>query len=279
VILEYLNIGFKKLTGKLWVESVIKLVKWNFWIRYVLISYNQLTLAASLQLSNFDTINALSVIGHVFNAVAVTFSVLFPIWCTKIMNWRYQKYDKEAFNERFGTLCEEFKENGTGINQNFMSVILIRKLSFMISMVLLYNFPLLNLSFLMIQNISIICLVAINKPYQRVAFNLKNIVQEVVLLVINIMLVCIYSDYLHVEYSETSGWVMIGFCFFLIAYNFVFLLYDQYCSLKKIYGQVKAKLLEYKRGKAGKNRASRLKLRESRKLKILQNKRRMSVIV
>jgi len=152
-----------------------------------------------------------------------------------------------------------------------MSIILVRKLSFMVSMVLLYNYPLVNLSFLMIQNIVMIWLVMMTSPYERIAFNMKSMVQEAVLLFINIILSCIYCDYLHVDNLDTAGWVMTGLCLFLIGYNFVFLSYDQYCSVKELYNTLRKKWKEYK---AGRNQANHgVKQGEAHKLRIPTNKR------
>jgi len=241
-------------------------VRWNSWIRYVLVSYNQFTFACCLQLWNFDTTNALSILGHVFNSISITFAILFSLWCMWVMSLRHPRDNKKIFSEKFGSLCDDFKDDGSAVNKNFMSIILVRKLSFMVSVVLLYNYPLLNLSFLMIQNIAIICLVIITNPYQRIAFNMKNMVQEAVLLFINILLVCIYYDYLHVDHLDTVGWVMTGLCLFLIGYNFVFLVYDQYCSVKELCITLREKLKVYKAGKnQGSNAIYEGKQRKTRK--------------
>jgi len=77
------------------------------------------------------------------------------------------------------------------------------------------------------------------KPFVRNAFNLKNIVQEASMILINLLLIGLYNGVFSDNFIDGIGWFMIALCIMLVAQNLFFMIKDEIVALTNIYYQVK----------------------------------------
>jgi len=103
----------------------------------------------------------------------------------------------------------------------------------MISIVLLYDYPEFGLSFLLIQSVGLLAIIFRKKPFKRNDFNIKNVLQEGVMLSIDVMLLLINYDVIPSNSIENVGWFLIALCCALIVYNLFFVVKDQIFGVKE----------------------------------------------
>jgi len=149
----YLMESLSKLLTLLKMNFIQKLIiklhkrmKWSYAIRFLITNYLQLSCAVCLQLTKFDVADSFSVTGQVFNFLALS---VFSIWCIYMTKLRTAIPKNEDFDRKFAAIFEEIKDDSL-IASNFNSVICIRKMCFVASIVLLYPYPYVNLIFLTI---------------------------------------------------------------------------------------------------------------------------------
>jgi len=241
-----------------WFNTVVSNLRWNFLIRFIITNYFQLTLASFLQLTNFDTTNALAVTGQVMTIISIIILIMFPVWCIFIVKLRGIKYSNEVFSEKFGTLIDGYEvQTYSKVNSNYTCILCVRKICFMISIVLLNDYPNVGLVFLMIQSFVLIVLIQWSKPFDRKELNLKNTLEEVAFIVIDFMLLLIYNGAISEDSFKAMGWVMVTLCCLVIVYNLYFVIKSQIESSIAVFKKISALYKAWKRRKIRKRRIKR----------------------
>jgi len=224
-------------------------------------NYYPLAFACFIQLTNLDTKNALAIVGQVLNGISLVFLLLFPVWCMYMVNLKSKLYDKRLFTYKYGALTDDY-EGSFFINCNFSTVLCLRKVCFMVSIVWLYDYPSFNLLFLMMQSLGLIVIIFLKKPFARKSFNLKNMVQECVFISLDMTLLLIFYGTIPQDFTDNAGWVMIALCCALIVYNLYFVLKDEAVSWRDAYNFLKRLCTLYKKKKTAPSKNQRtLKVR------------------
>jgi len=234
LIATYLTTGLNKILKRFTRNEIIKFVyntfknmKWSFTIRFLMTNSFQLSCAVFLQLTNFETSDALSIVGHVLNLVALSLVVLFPVWAILKIRKRGNQYTKEKFDKRFGSLSDDIKEDGDNICKVFPAIICVKKMCFIINIALLYNYVNLGLLFLSIQSMLVGLLTYRKQPYERKSFNIGLILQEAILLALDLIILSVSNGYISSQNYDLAGWVAISLCLVLILYYLVLIMHDQ----------------------------------------------------
>ena len=68
------------------------------------------------------------------------------------------------------------------------------------------------------------------QPYQRKAFNIITVVQEIILVIVNILLIVIKDQSLNSIVKDNIGWTMIGLFLIIALINLYFVLKDDFAS-------------------------------------------------
>jgi len=146
-------------------------------------------------------------------------------------------FTEEKFDRIFGVLSMDIDHNNEASNsfkRFFIVIICLRKMSFTATIVFLYNYTNLGILFLTVQSVLIASLICLKKPYQRISFNIKIILQEITFLILNIMILLLPNNENSPDFYAVAGWVMIAFCMLLIFYNLCLLLYDEARAIIKM---------------------------------------------
>jgi len=246
---EICSVCFKKVTGKTWLFPLVRRLKWNFAIRFVMTNYCYLLCTILLQFTNLDTENALAISSQVLNAASALFVLLFPLWLTYMVNTVRKQYEEQEFGQKYGAITDDVVKKGAFFCKNFTTVLYVRKILFMGSIVLLYKYTVVNLIFLMLQSIMLALMIYLIQPFERVTFNLKNTLQEVAFISIDMILILINYNVVSQDKANVAGWVMIAICCLLIVYNLVFVVKDQLVAIQDAYLLIKNFLCSEKKPK------------------------------
>ena len=258
--LSYLKKLVNKCSGNLYLKHLVKRLKWNFVIRYVLVSTLQLAFAIALQFTNFIFESILEIISMVLAGLMMIFIIFFACWMIRMTSSRKFKYNKNRFIEKFGSLSDEYdnaRSRESFIVRNFTFIMFIRKVSFVSMIVLGYQSCISILIFLLIQSLFMLKLLITELPYDRDAFNIKTIFQEILFSSLNIILMMIEADIISdADRPIIAGWVMIGLCIIIIIFNLFFVVKDQLLAFKNVFVKLKNLIYTVKQKKSFSNKAS-----------------------
>ena len=204
IVLQYIEKLYKRITGKDTFKHILMLMKWNFTIRYILTNTAQLAFSASLQLPAVEFDSVFTVISSILAIISMVFLVLFILSSIYIMSLMNFGYSSHHFSEKFNALFDEFNQSKlrkSSIVKHYQSIITLRKISFVSMIELAYYNPKAILICLLLQSILMVVIIYYCKPFQRDAFNSKNIIHEIIL--ISFIIIMLLID-LEVIYDQKS---------------------------------------------------------------------------
>lgn len=116
--------------------------KWNFFIRFLLEAHLELMFAAYLQVYDLSFSSFTASISSSLALLTLFVSLVYPFIVIAFTFSNYPKFETSSvLKQKFGSLFEEFKNDGGFLSCSFYSVFLIRRAFYMASLYLLTEYP------------------------------------------------------------------------------------------------------------------------------------------
>jgi hypothetical protein len=190
---------------------ISELLKWGTIIRAVFSAVVDMALSAALQITYMDYADEINIVSQSLSILTLVFVVAVPFGIAYFLKNHINVIDETRFRRKYGELYSEFRTvSRSMVTKSFQSIVATRKIIFSASLVLLYDFPIQNLAVLLALNlISLVCII-IWKPYRNRVTNVKNIVQEILLMATHIIIMTFVAMELDEETKDTLGYAAMG---------------------------------------------------------------------
>ena len=207
---------------------------WSFSIRFLFENYKQLSMGVLLQLYHADFQNLYSISSYILSIVTLVLLLVVPLLCGKYLAKIRNMKQKIEFKEKYEILFEEYRQTTSKFNKYLVVFLLLRKILFIGSLVLLYDHTLLNLLFLTIQSLIWSILLIKYRPYIEKKQNMLGTYEELAFITINVLLIILFYHKMEENTVKNIGIFLIIFGGILISAQLIFNFYDNFKISKKI---------------------------------------------
>jgi hypothetical protein len=203
-------------------KRACKSYRWNFFIRFVLEGYIELLFAVTYQLANAS----LSSLTLFINVGVASFFTAICILCPIICIWFIVKHhrrfssDEVEFQETYGSLFEEFKNDRGLMSCSYYVLFLLRRLMYVAVLVLLVDFPLVQVFLNVAHTSAMAAFIIVFRPYQERYFNFTNCFAEMCS-ILSFSLSALFLLDLSSTGQLVLEWVIMGLIYLMILMNFV----------------------------------------------------------
>ena len=220
-----------------YIQNLLKLkdfIKWNFVLRYILSNFLPLQFALFLQFyGNFQ--DPYSSIGIVLSGI----NLILSFWLMKFLldiNLKAKILRSRLDRlKSYETVFQDFNPH-TKIHFHINIALILQRMTFAFSIVLLYHYPLANLILLNLQCIPMVYLLVKYMPYKRKSMNYVGIVQFTAQIVIHTVLMCVrWTSSLDDDQLVLIGWGLIAITSAALSVNLFVVFHMLFYSFKEIY--------------------------------------------
>ena len=215
--------------------------EWGLIFGTLIGSYPNLFLAAMLQLNNLNFHGSLnlasSIVGIFFGLVCI----LAPFISIHLIDSTSPQWGSKQHHDRYRILYNGFKfldreEDAVSpeivyCRRNFLAIMLFRRIAYLSALVFAYDIPFLQIACTCGSGVIILICMWKFKPYEESRDAWLNIGSEIILLMAHLVIFVFAGDDIAQKLSDEQrkivGWVIVGLCSLLVAYNFCFVLVEQ----------------------------------------------------
>jgi hypothetical protein len=155
--------------------------KWNFFIRFIIQGYLELTFAALFQLHN-TTLSSVNLIANVILAgVFMVLSAVSPIVCVLFIYKNHQRFkdpEEKRFLREFGSVFQEFKNNKGFLSCSFYFLFFLRRFLYVGIQYSLAAYPLVQVILNVLHSIGSLAYLVAFFPFEENYLNISNIYAE-----------------------------------------------------------------------------------------------------
>jgi len=166
------------------------------------------------------------VVGLFFMGLSIAVLIVY-----RMMKKATEETSKKSLLEKYSILFEGFIPVGMALPKPFMAVILLRKLLSILTLILLYYIPILQVLFQELITLGYAYMLYKMRPYILLRQQRIFMVIETLLTVIHLLIIVIYWDA-----SKTIGWILIGLCGSVIVLFQIYSIVDiilSFCEQRK----------------------------------------------
>ncbi|CAD8048544.1 unnamed protein product [Paramecium sonneborni] len=212
-------------------------------IRTFMASTYDFNLAIFLQFKDLNFKNPILKLSSICAIIAFFLEIYFLFNCFSLMNKGVPTYKLQQTKQNYGSLFEGLKLGKNSFNSYFNILIVIKKCFFMALLVFLYNFPVLQISFVSLLNLLQALFLFFKRPLEDQNEFIKQITCEIILWLTEILILVFsfneQSQILNSTQIINIGWAIIGFLSLIIFAQLIidcrqhFLFLDQKYQLLK----------------------------------------------
>lgn len=242
-----IRIGFKKSLLKYLVYNIMINLEWSIILRAVIEMYFDFCLFTYLQLANFSTSEPVVTASSLMSIVALFFTLGFPIFCiiktVKIRN--LYLLDRET---KYDTLYREYRKKRSTTTA-FIAFSLFQKVLIAAIIVGLQASPEAQIALFALEQIIVLLILIVMRPYVDGSMNFRAIVQELILFAVVALFYGLLNENTDENVRDNVGRVMVALLIIALLMHCAFLIKDSYHAIKehiqtpektrKIFGKVK----------------------------------------
>jgi len=221
------------------LDSVINFYEWSGLLRMWLSSYLELMFATLLQLFVFYVESIFYAFSSCCAVLVLLANLGLPIWSFWILK-NTQKTRKNI--GKYQALTEDYDLNHP-VKKYFIVFVILRRLLQGALIVLLYYIPLLQVTMVWLVIFVQLILLLVFMPHHKQKMNFLDIIVEMAFVIIHSLIIPIgyndYTSFLSVETKEIIGWVIIGWCLFVIGIQLILIVKEQYEAFCNLYQKSK----------------------------------------
>ena len=228
---------YRRKKKSLALKEILRKLKWNYVIRFTIITSGPLMLASCVQLRFPSFQNTIGIISYVLASLSIVSLILFMGWSIYTIHMKLIFQNRTYFRDKYGSLTEKYPTLSSThhiIVRYIIIITVFRRLTFVSSIVLLYDYPLFNLALLSIFSVVLAMITLKYRPYQRKVFNITNVVQEILIVTVNLILIIIKDQSLDSIVKDNLGWTMISLFITIALMNLFFVFKDDIISKYEI---------------------------------------------
>ncbi|CAG9335769.1 unnamed protein product [Blepharisma stoltei] len=188
------------------LSAIFKYFKYSIFLRFWIQTYLDVGIAAILSLSYFSSENSVQISSSIFSIFFLIFVVASP---TALIKFSYSNLSKitqeeENYYAKWSTLHYEFKNDKGLISTQFYFIFFIRRLIYMINIVLLGQHPETQIVINSLLSAVLIIYFAKYQPYSDLYYQIANLSSEVATLLVMISLSGNLSESVNIKLTTTE---------------------------------------------------------------------------
>lgn len=223
-------------------------LKWNFVIRLVIEAYLELAFSVYFNLKytgcNFNYIG--SWVNYFFACLFAALIVAAPFFILGFYHYHFIAFSEEEFEEKYGSVYEGLKREKRSVIV-YMTYFVIRRGTFAITSVFLYEYVVLQIESAMIITLLAACYIAVYQPFEEDLLNRLEVMTECFTLLLLAVVFAFTDMFDDTSFQYLIGFVFVGVMCFCIGCHLYFLARDSISDLIKL---IKSKLAGRKQAKS-----------------------------
>ena len=217
--------------------------EWGLVHNSIMGSYADLLIAVALQLNNMNFQTNTNTLSSILALITGALCFWAPFAVTSANESTSYNFGSKAHQSKHGAIYQDFnteQDQGTSpetayFRRNFMAFIFLRKIAHFVGIVLAYDIPVLQMIITSCSGLFLLIFMIWIKPYAQKRDAWLNVGSEVILVLIHLTIFVFAGDDITLKMSDEQrknvGWVVVGLCSLLVAYNAYFIVVQQITSI------------------------------------------------